>query len=317
MKLKICKNEDSSITVIGVKEFNPVSYQASKWIREEIKNIKTFDYPNTTNGIFIKYDGKCWGTSIEGSMGYFHNNNNTIYKNTQSVALFSLPSSVGHGLSIIPKNFMNICALFTARKTIQNTWINHYDEYFAPNTEHPYYAQWNNDAVVYALFNSKSNQSSLRNVQYKGKTYQIKNEFFFMSKDEMKQLANGASYTELYNDVKFELSERYVYTLLQTMQLSDDAKYILESARTLVRETLPKRPDYSREHPELNLNSWDAGYVQLKGLWKEVQPEKFKLFREDYLKFEKRMRDGVYKFGFLEPDFSTDYIKEPDTTVPV
>jgi hypothetical protein len=138
-----------------------------------------------------------------------------------------------------------------------------------------------------------------------------------MSKDEMKQLANGASYTELYNDVKFELSERHVYTLLQTMQLSDDAKYILESARTLVRETLPKRPDYSREHPELNLNSWDAGYVQLKGLWKEVQPEKFKLFREDYLKFEKRMRDGVYKFGFLEPDFSTDYIKEPDTTVPV
>jgi hypothetical protein len=112
-------------------------------------------------------------------------------------------------------------------------------------------------------------------------------------------------YTELYNDVRDERSERYVYTLLSTAPLSDDAKHILESARAMTRETMQYRESYAEDHPELNLQSWDAGYLQLKGLWREKTPEKFKQFREDYLIFEKRMRAGVYKFGFLEPDFTT------------
>lgn len=304
MQLKVCENEDGIIKVSGTKEFKPVTRQASKWVREDQGDHKKIEYPNTTNGVSIKQ------TSLnkisENAIGCFMSDSNTIYKNAQAVSLFTMSITSHFGsLSITKENLMKVCALFTARKTINNTWINHYDEYSAPNTDHPDYQQWNNDACIYALFNSKSNQSSLRNVQYKGKTYQIKNEFFFMAKDEMKDLADKTGYADLYHDAKFEQSDRYVYTLLSTITLSEDAKNLLELAKELTRETMPKREAYSREHPELNLNSWDAGYVQLKGLWKEAAPEKFKLFREDYLKFEKRMRAGVYKFGFLEPDFST------------
>ena len=306
MQLKVCENDDGKIKVIGVKEFKPIVYQASKWVREEVDKVKTFDVPQTTNGIIMVSDAvSMCGSLIPNAIGYFHNNANSPYYNAQFIGLYSTAFSCGHGLSIIKENFMKVCALFTARKTIKSTWINQKDEYSAPNAKHPEYYQWNNDAVIYGLFHSNSGQSALRNVQYKGKIYQIKNEFFFMSKDEMKQLANLSGYNELYNDVKFEQSERYVYTLLQMMQLSDDAKHILELARSLVRETMEQRFEYNQEHPELNLNSWDAGYVQLKKLWKEVCPEKFKKFREDYLMFERRMCEGVYKFGFLESDFST------------
>ena len=250
------------------------------------------------------------GSLTQNAIGFFHNNANSPYYNAQFVGLYSTAFSCGHGLSITIENLMKVCALFTARKTIKSTWINQKDEYSAPNMEHPDYQQWNNDAGIYALFHSSSRQSSLRNVTYKEKTYQIKNEFFFISKDEMQEMANKIGYVELYNDVKFEQNERYVYTLLKDMQLSEDAKRILESARTLVRETMPMREGYSREHPELNLNSWDAGYVQLKGLWKEHAKEMFEQFRTDYLIFDKRMMKGVYKFGFLEPDFSTENYKE-------
>jgi len=306
MQLKVCENDDGKIKVIGVKEFKPVTYQASKWVREEVSKLKTFDVSQTTNGIDIVDNAKSMcGSLTSNAIGYFHNNANSPYYNAQFVGLYSTAFSCGHGLSITPENFKKVCALFTARKTIKSTWINQKDEYSAPNTGHVDYKQWNNDAIIYSLFHSSSRQSSLRDVHYKEKIYQIKNEFFFMSKDEMKGLADKISYTELYNDVKFEQSERCVYTLLMWMSLSDDARHVLESARSLVRETMLQRADYNQEHPELQLNSWDAGYVQLKGLWKEVRPEKFKKFREDYLMFEKRMREGVYKFGFLEPDFST------------
>ena len=311
MHLKVCEIEDGVIKVIGMKEFKPVKNQASKWVRIEINGNKTFDNPQTPNGTKIVDNIKTLcGLLTQNAIGYFGNDSNTPYKNAQSVALFTTGWTHGHGLSITKENLMKVCALFTARKTIKSTWINQKDEYSAPNIGHPDYQQWNNDAVVYTLFHSNSGQSSLRNVQYKGKTYQIKNEFFFMSKDEMKDMADKISYTNLYTDVKFEQNERYIYILLKDMQLSEDAKQILESARSLVKETMPMREGYSREHPELNIDSWDAGYVQLKGLWKEHAKEKFEQFRMDYLKFDKRMMKGVYKFGFLEPDFSTNYTSE-------
>ena len=41
-------------------------------------------------------------------------------------------------------------------------------------------------------------------------------------------------------------------------------------------------------------------YAQLKKLWKTHFSEEYKSFRELYKKFEDRMREGVYKFGFLK-----------------
>lgn len=58
-----------------------------------------------------------------------------------------------------------------------------------PNTEHPDYAQWQSDCIVYSLFNSKSQQSSLRSVYYNGKDWDIYNEFFWLSRNRMLQLA--------------------------------------------------------------------------------------------------------------------------------
>jgi hypothetical protein len=48
-----------------------------------------------------------------------------------------------------------------------------------------------------------------------------------------------------------------------------------------------------------HLNSWDAGYAQLKLLWKEYYPEQFKEFRDKYKVLEEKMRPMVYELGFL------------------
>lgn len=306
MKLKVCKVINKKIEVIGNKYFSPVKYQASKWIREEVKNLKTFDNPQTTDGIKIVDNVKSMrGSLTQNNIGYFHNNANSPYYNAQFVGLYSTAFNGGNGVSIIDNNFMKVCALFTARKTIQNTWINHYDEYSAPNTNHPDYQRWNNDAIVYSLFNSKSNQSSLRNVQYKGKIYQIKNEFFFMSNKEMLNLANEYDFRDMITDIRGDGEDRYVYKLLQNIKLSYDAREVLKSAKQLVINTMEQRKSLHRSHPEYNLQSWDAGYRQLKLVWKDKalpngQVDGFEKFRDMYKMLEDRLRDGVYEFEFLE-----------------
>jgi hypothetical protein len=46
------------------------------------------------------------------------------------------------------------------------------------------------DTIIYSIFNNSSYQCSARNVEYKNSTYDIKNEFFWISVDEMKKLSD-------------------------------------------------------------------------------------------------------------------------------
>jgi hypothetical protein len=123
-----------------------------------------------------------------------------------------------------------------------------------------------------------------------------------MSKSEMMELADTYNYGDLYNDARTD-SDRYVYNLLfgeQRIydQLSTEAKDVLDTASQLVRETIQMRMNFADD--QNHLNSWDAGYAQLKLLWKEYFPEQFKEFRNKYKVLEDKMRPMVYELGFLK-----------------
>ena len=184
---------------------------------------------------------------------------------------------------------------------ISNDWINDKDEYLKPNENHSDYERFSNDSIIYSLFNNSSQQSSLRQVTYKEKLWDIKNEFFWMSKEEMLNLSNENNYSDLYNDVRTD-SERYVYKLLFGEEgiydkLSPDAKLVLDKATELVRKSMSVRELFAND--DNHLKSWDAGYAQLKLIWKEYHSEDFKEFRELYKNLEDRMRPLVYELGFL------------------
>jgi hypothetical protein len=122
-----------------------------------------------------------------------------------------------------------------------------------------------------------------------------------MSKEEMMNLANQNNYTEMYNDARTD-SDRYVHNLLfgeQRIydQLSTEAKDVLDTATELVRLSIGMRRNFADDHN--HLNSWDAGYAQLKLLWKEYFPQQFKEFRNKYKVLEDKMRPMVYELGFL------------------
>lgn len=273
---------------------------ASKWVREETKGMKTHDAPQVASALVVKQSGR--GMSIGGhSLGYLLIKGNTPYENGTGVCLVPQCYVNGCGLSIIPENFRKCCSLFTARRTITGkyaNWINQKDEYQAPN-ECTDYEQWNNDAVIYSLFNTASNQSSLRDVEYKGKTWQIKNEWFWLSRQRMIELAEQHRNDAVYHDAKTD-NDRFVYTALQGLSLSPDAQSVLDAATALLEDTFEYRERAVDEHPEWQVGTWDAGYYQVVRLAKQFLPDSLKAFRSLYKAFEDRMRDGVYSFGFLK-----------------
>jgi len=142
------------------------------------------------------------------------------------------------------------------------------------------YNQWNNDCIVYSLFNVASNLSSLRDINYNSTKWDILNSFFFMSINEINQLALGPSpndtvYTDIQNNAK---EERFVYTKLKGTTLSADATLVLYKARELTVASFKYRKYFAQEHPEYHINTWDAGWYQIKGLLKAYMPKTIYLY---------------------------------------
>jgi len=301
------------------------SIKMSEWVRLKTKNKNTIDLPQLTSGLNISnIVKKRSGKMLKNALGYFFCASNNIEKNNSNVTLFSTSYSGGIGLSIIKQNIFDVFLFFTSRKLISGkyaTWINGKDEYIAPTEEVQNtikYKQFNNDAIVYSLFQSNSNQSSLRQIEYKEKLWDIKNEFFWLSKEEMMDLSEEYYFDELYKDAK-KSDERFVYKLLSGKLseeefnevgltyvdennkpiLSPDAQELLDLSKELIKKSFEFRKMMNDEYSEYHLNTWDAGWYQMKKVLNEYFKDDYKVFVEKYKAFENRLRPQVYEFGML------------------
>ena len=202
-------------------------------------------------------------------------------------------------LDITEDNFTRCTALFAARKLIEKTWINSKDEYLAPDENHPQFQEFINDSIIYSLFHSASNQSSLRQVQYKDRTWNIYNEFFWMSKDEIGRLANENHLDQCYNDAR-GAKERYVYNILQTVALSPEAQSVLDKANDIVRTTFKYRDLFDGSNLEYQILNWDCSWYQIKALAKEYAKKDLDEFNALFERLANKMRPMVYTLGFLK-----------------
>ena len=162
----------------------------SNWIKADSKHIRTYPAPQMKSA--LNYDTYGIGNLANGALGYYFNISNIVEKNSTQVFIVSSCCKSGHGISILPINFDRVVSNYTARRLMTGknaTWINSKDEYMIPNLKHVLYKQWESDSIIYSLFNTASNQSSLRKVDYKIRKWDIYNQFFFMSKAELKKLA--------------------------------------------------------------------------------------------------------------------------------
>lgn len=296
---------DLDVEVIGHKDIYNVDgiLTASEWAKTPVKSLKTFDEPNLSSGITVRDKANNRGRNFKGSFGFFSIESNNVKGNSQGVILFSSAYGNGHGHGLNESNFTRCTALFTARRVIKGDWVNWADEYIAPDESNPKYKEFENDSIIFSIFESKSNQSSLRNITYRHNQYDIKNEFFFMKKDDILSLADENGYDHTYDDCKSS-SERYVADLLFNKglyeNLSPEAKEVLDKAIDMTINTFSRREQFDDENSKYQIMNWDCGYYQLKALWKVYCPKEFEDFRKSFKKLQDKLVPMVYELGFLK-----------------
>lgn len=303
-KYIIIKNNNGELTHNETKIIYNVDKRltGSDWCNEFTKKLKTFDAPQLTSSIKIKNCGKTMrGRVTNNYLGYFLNCSNNVDMNMQKVSLFSSAYSGGNGISIISSNFTCCTSLFSARKLIEKNWINSKDEYLAPNESHPQWKDFVNDSVIYSLFNTASNQSSLRNIDYKGKKWDIKNEFCWYDINKVKELANENNLDFTYNDAN-TMEQRFVYKYIREHdgEFSKDALNVLDKANDMLWKSFKYRKLFNEEHPEYQIMNADLGYYQLKALYKEYMKDDLEEFKKLYKVLSDKMRPMVYELGFLK-----------------
>lgn len=305
-KVLSTSNSEESLDIIAYKQIYNLDNLplASKWVRKYTDGVKTFDAPQMTSALNIKTEGKTMcGSMTADAIGYFFNDSNNVRENPVGVAMFTSPYTKGHGLSITKENIFNCCALLAARKLIELDWINQNDQYIEPNENHTLWEEYKKDALIYALFHfgggQASNQSSLRKIEYKNQTWNIKNEFFFMSKNDIMALANENNFDYTYNDARVS-EERFVYKKLQEIELSKEAQDVLDKAIELTKKSFKYREMFNQEHPEYQIMNWDCGWYQIKAVLKEYFADDLKEFQDLYKILADKMRPMVYELGFLK-----------------
>lgn len=293
-------NDDCEIGKVGEK--NIYNRDNSNRIKNYllVSEDTTIDFPNFTSALNIKDNKKVWRSDSIGTLVFLKDD---VYHTQQGIGLFSGIGLLGYtrGYSIVMDNFLRCMSSFCAMRLIRGDWVNHFDEYLAPNESHPKFREFELDSVIYSFFNSKSQQSSLRDVDYKGKKWNIKNEFFFMSKDEIENLANDNENDECYEDVKNNGEDRFVYKFIEEHkdEFSKEAIEVLEKAKELVRRSFKYRKFFNDDNPDYQIQNWDCGWYQIKAVLKQYMPNELKEFRELYKNFAEKMKPMVYELGFL------------------
>ena len=293
-------NVDDKIEIIGSKIIYNTDNQLtlSDFLSNKSRCQEKQEFPNFTSAIKISLNNNF---ACKNTFGYLVNGGNNIECSMMRCSLLSGPFSNAHGKNINSENVIESMLVFSVRKIVESSWINSKDEYLAPNESHPKFQEFLNNSIVYSLFNTSSNQSSLRQIKYHDKLWDIKNEFFWMSKQEIINLSEEYNNDYTYEDA-LNSDERFVYTKLQEIKddLSPEAKSVLDKATELVKKSFKYREMFNESLPEYQINNWDCGFYQIKALLKEFMPDDIKEFRNIYKQLADKMRPMVYELGFLK-----------------
>lgn len=270
-----------------------------KWVRETGHKHEKYVAPVQSSGLTFRDAGR---TKNEiGSLGYMLNSMNSVQDNATAVGLFSLAYSNANGLYLYPDNFMRAMALFAARKIIKHTWINNCDEYCAPTPEveaSDEFKQFAADSLILALFHPANNCTAVRGIPFKGGEVDVHNNMFWETPEYMRELADREHCPEVYNDLRGVSGDPYVSTMMR-VPMGVEAKALIDAGNDLLAISMEKREMFSRLHPEYHLNAWDAGYFQLKHLWREHYKEEHDELSRLRKELEKSLIPRVYSLGFL------------------
>ena len=286
-----CDAFDKKVQPVGSKTFYnlPTETYLSKWIKRPKPNkeecVPLTNALTPPQGARRDQRGTRWS---DGAIGYMCTGGND-FQNTKYICLLSSGYSRGHGLFVNKEN-LSLCAVyFTMTKILQPIWLNDRDQFLQPTGELT--EEFQNDCLVWMLFNGSNLSASANGLEWNGRTWDIVNHFIPYTEEEV-----GAP-------SRFESD--FMVQFIENKEFSDEAQRVLDCGRELWKAYFSMEDEYQiRERYKLNRP--DVGWYQVRnalsdrndtGSYRKVD---FAGFEQAYKDLTDKLRPEVFGKGFLK-----------------
>ena len=209
----------------------------------------------------------------------------------------------GGGKSITLDNLERATVTFSIRRSVQEViatqkllWVRDKDIFTRP-PQSLLTPEFIADCMVYALFDRQSNQTSLRDYEYKGNIHRVINEFFPYSKDSIVALAQQHRNRIIEADAVGD-HDRIIYQWLHqhSDDISEEAQALLDLVWMIIEYSFDSRKTYATIEPRFQTNSWDAGWAQINAMvfgTKRINDNVYNSFYERFRATRKNLGDNI------------------------
>ena len=192
--------------------------------------------------------------TAEDSLGYIKAPGNDVL-NVSGTFCVSGTNGNGHGYAVIPTNFIKALISWAVRLIVIPSWTNDRDQFSQPNQKLS--EDFIADCAVWDLFHGSNQTSSLKDVEYKGTIYQVRNQFFPYSLEEL-----GTWITPI--DLSGQLQtakDTFVACWLKNKILSPEAKSLFDAGRKVYQVFYKEWKNLN--HGKFKIDYWDVGWYQI------------------------------------------------------
>jgi hypothetical protein len=289
-------NEEAQ--TIGVKHLQLIEKKdiLNNWFPRP-QNSKNYILPPLSNGITVKHGNTDTRHRARPDFLASICSKGNDFQNNKYVSILSSPSVSAGAFTVIEENFEKALTLHAVRKIPKPTWLNDRNQFLIPHSEPC--KEFINDCVVWSLFASSNETTALSNVQYLSNTYQIRNNFYPFRIEEIKHWD--------IKDPDFKLQivhdqNRFVAGWLSKIELSDEAKEVIEKAKTVYRLFYANLNQMATH--KWKISTWDAGWYQIRRCLTEhnVASDELNELSKANEKLANKILPQIEEYGFLDKD---------------
>ena len=277
---------DSAAEKIGVKTFRPARRDEflNKWIERPPATKK---FPPMSGALNIADKNKDRRDRIaDGFLASLIVKGNE-FSNQTYVSILSAPYVSAGALSITENNFEQAMIIHMVRRLPKATWLNDRDQFLQP--AQALSREFICDAVIWSLFSPSNQTVSLRDVEYEGEIYQIRNNFYPFLLSEVRGWE--CSSLEIARRLETATKDRFAALWIKNNRLSAESAAILESAREIYKKFYASlnKLDLAR----WKIEDWDAGWYQIRmSLGATI----------DLSVLSEKLEPQIYELGFLRDE---------------
>ena len=295
-------NEDAK--TIGVKHLKLINKKdvLNNWFPRP-QNSNDYILPPLSNGITVKNDNTDTRHRARPDFLASICSKGNDFQNGKYVSILSSPSVSAGAFTVIKENFEKALTLHAVRKIPKPTWLNDRNQFLVPHTEPT--KEFFSDCIVWSLFASSNQTTALKNVQYSGKTYQIKNNFYPFRIEEIKrwEIKDSDLKLQIVND-----QNRFVAEWLSKNELTIEAKEVIEKAKAVYKLFYANLNKMATN--KWKIDTWDTGWYQIRRCLTEhnLATDELKELSKANEELALKILPQIEEFGFLDKDEVYDEI---------